>query len=103
MNIDEAARTPQYPADVGYTLGARAQVSTSPKILFHDVPYERIRNAHPRLQSDEVEQLLEHALGMSVYEAGREGFPPPDPDRLRWVLEATHEDVERLLDDEEDS
>ncbi len=105
---DPTATTPQYQAELGRstthgsTFARVDGVTTSPKLSRHDVPYNRLRNTFNNLESDEVEELLEHCYGKSVYQAAAENFVTFDPSKLKEILSMSEEEVEALLDGDED-
>ena len=103
QDIDPSAAPSFAAAEIGSSSHARKSgPTTSPKIVFHDTPYVQLKNAHPYLESADIEGLLEMAYGKSVLEASVENFESFDREIFEEIMALDQLQVEALLEDDED-
>jgi hypothetical protein len=75
---------------------ANREITTSPKIVNHDRIWEMLRNAHPGLESGDIEALLEYVHDKPLSQLITEGYPPPDKAKLREVLDMDYVEAAKL-------
>jgi len=98
--FDESAATKQYAAEIGTSATALHKgVTTSPKIPRHDNLWTRLKNAHPYLDSSDVEELMEMIYGQSVGAASRDNFASYDHQMAEDILSLDQLQVKALLED----